>query len=153
MRLSLILPKVEPTQHESPTQCPQKGCQGRQFIPRQEVSKKIVDTQYSEVRAWRWECTTCGHVFRVYPKGVSRKRISKRVNGMAVMLYLLGLSYGAVEIVLNRLGIGIGKTSVYRAVQAIAERAPRLKREPLRSCHQPPDRFGRKSSVAWLAFG
>ncbi len=153
MRLSLILPKVEPTQHESPTQCPQKGCQGRQFIPRQEVSKKIVDTQYSGVRAWRWECKTCGPVFRVYPKGVSRKRISKRVNGMAVMLCLLGLSYGAVEIVLNRLGIGIGKTSVYRAVQAIAERAPRLKREPLRSCHQPPDRFGRKSSVAWLAFG
>ncbi len=45
----------------------------RQFVPRQEVSKKIVDTQDSEVRAWRCECTTCGPVFRVYPKRVSRK--------------------------------------------------------------------------------
>ena len=32
------------------------------------------------------------------------------------MLYLLGLSYGAVEIVLINLGIGIGKCSIYRAV-------------------------------------
>ena len=61
-----------------------------------------------------------GHVFRVYPKGVNRKQISKRVNGMAVMMYLLGLSYGAVEIVLTSLGIGIGKSSVYRAVQEVA---------------------------------
>jgi len=72
---------------------------------------------------------------------------------MAVMLYLLGLSYEAVEIVSNSLGIGIGTTSVYWAVQAIAEQAPGLKRELLRSCHRPPDHFGRQSSIAWLAFG
>lgn len=97
------------------------------FIPRQEVNKKIVDTQYPEVRAWRCECVKCGHVFRVYPKGVSGKQISKRVNGIAVMLYILGLSYGAVEIVLNCLGVGIGKTSVYRAVQAVAKQVPGMK--------------------------
>jgi hypothetical protein len=101
------------------------------YIPRQEVSKKIVDAQHPEVRAWRCECKKCGHVFRVYPKGVSQKQISKRVNGMAVMLYILGLSYGAVEIVLNSLGMGIGKTSVFRAVQAVAEQVPGLKREQL----------------------
>ena len=116
MRLNLILPKVEPKQFEIPKKCPQKRCGGIRFIPRQEVSKKIVDAVYPEVRAWRYECTRCGHVFRVYPKGVNHKQISKRVNGMAVMMYLLGLSYGAVEIVLSSLGIGIGKTSVYRAV-------------------------------------
>jgi transposase-like protein len=101
------------------------------YIPRQEVSKKIVDAQHPEVRAWRCECKKCGHVFRVYPKGVSQKHISKRVNGMAVMLYILGLSYGAVEIVLNSLGMGIGKTSVFRAVQAVAKQVPGLKREQL----------------------
>ena len=94
------------------------------FIPRQEVSKKIVDAQHPEVTAWRCECKKCGHVFRVYPKGVSQKHISKRVNGMAIMLYILGLSYGAVEIVLSSLGIGIGKTSVFRAVQAMAKQVP-----------------------------
>lgn len=101
------------------------------FMPRQAVNKKIVDAQHPEVTAWRYECEKCGSTFRVYPEGVSEKQISKRVNGMAVMLYLLGLSYGAVEIVLNSLGIGIGKTSVYRAVQRLAEKVPGMKREKL----------------------
>ena len=107
-----------------------------QFIPRQEVSKKIVDAQHHEVRAWRYECVECGYVFRVYPKGVDHKQISKRVNGMAVMMYLLGLSYGAVEIVLSSLGLGIGKTSVYRAVQAAIVRVPGLRQEKLLSGQQ-----------------
>jgi transposase-like protein len=131
MRLNLILPKVEPTEFEFPKKCPQTGCAGMRFIPRQEVSKKIVDAQHPEVTAWRCECKQCGHVFRVYPKGVSQKQISKRVNGMAVMMYILGLSYGAAEIVLNSLGMGIGKTSVYRAVQAVTKQVPGLKREKL----------------------
>jgi len=97
----------------------------------QEVSKKIVDAQHPELTAWRYECRKCGHVFRVYPKGVSRKHISKRVNGMAVMLYVLGLSYGVVEIVLSSLGMRIGKTSVYRVVHAVAKQVPGLKREKL----------------------
>ncbi|MCG2787628.1 MAG: hypothetical protein L6461_21285 [Anaerolineae bacterium] len=100
------------------------------------MSKKIVDAQHPEVTAWRCECKKCGHVFRVYPKGVSQKQISKRVNGMAVMLYILGLSYGAVEIVLSSLGMGIGKTSVYRAVQFVAARVPGLKRENMLSGYQ-----------------
>jgi transposase-like protein len=136
MRLNLILPKVEPTEFETPKKCPRKGCSGTRFVPRQQVSKKIVDAQHPKVTAWRCECKKCGHVFRVYPKGVSQKQISKRVNGMAVMLYILGLSYGAVEIVLNSLGMGIGKTSVYRAVQFVVARVPGLKRENLLSGYQ-----------------
>jgi transposase-like protein len=136
MRLNLILPKVEPNEFEYPKKCPQKGCPGIRYIPRQEVSKKIVDAQHPKVTAWRCECKRCGHVFRVYPKGVSHKQISKRVNGMAVMLYLLGLSYGAVEIVLSSLGMGIGKTSVYRAVQAVIRQVPGMKREKLLEGYQ-----------------
>ena len=136
MRLNLILPKVEPTEYEFPKKCPRKGCPGMRFIPRQEVSKKIVDAQHPAVTAWRCECKKCGHVFRVYPRGVSQKQISKRVNGMAVMMYILGLSYGAVEIVLNSLGMGIGKTSVYRAVQTVSEQVPGMKREKLLSRYQ-----------------
>lgn len=131
MRLKLLLPAVEPTKFETPQKCPQQGCRGRGFYPRQEVSKKIVDARHHEVTAWRYECTKCGCTFRVYPEGVSEKQISKRVNGLAVMLYILGLSYGAVAIVLDSLGIGIGKTSVYRAVQAVAESVPGMKREKL----------------------
>jgi transposase-like protein len=129
MRLNLILPKVEPTHFEIPKKCPRPGCSGGRFIPRQEVSKKIVDAEHRQVMAWRYECIQCGHVFRVYPNGVSHKQISKRVNGMAVMMYLLGLSYGAVGIVLSSLGMGIGKTSVYRAVQEIVKKVPGMKQE------------------------
>jgi transposase-like protein len=106
------------------------------FVPRQEVTKKIVDAQHSEVTAWRYECKNCGRTFRVYPEGVSEKQISKRVNGMAIMLYVLGLSYGAVEIVLSSLGMSIGKTSVYRAVQSAAEKVPGLKREKIWTGYQ-----------------
>jgi transposase-like protein len=129
MRLNLILPKVEPEEFETPKKCQRKGCKGKRFIPRQKVNKKIVDAEHPEVTAWRYECAKCGYVFRVYPKGVSHKQISKRVNGMAVMMYLLGLSYGAVEIVLSSLGMGIGKSSVYRAVQEVVKQVPGMKQE------------------------
>jgi hypothetical protein len=86
MRLNLILPKVEPHKFEYPKKCPRKGCPGMRFIPQQEVSKKIVDAQHLEVKAWRYECKRCGYVFRVYPQGVNQKQISKRVNGLAVMM-------------------------------------------------------------------
>ena len=131
MRLKLHFPEVEPTKYEKPDQCANTGCRGMRFHPRQAVAKKIVDAQHREVIAWRYECAKCGCTFRVYPQGVSKKQISKRVTGMAIMLYLLGLSYGAVEIVLTSLGIGIGKTSVYRAVQAAAEKVPGMQRERL----------------------
>ena len=68
MRLNLILPKVEPNQFEFPKKCPWEGCSGMRFLPRQEVSKKIVDAQHPEVTAWRCECKKCGYVFRDYPK-------------------------------------------------------------------------------------
>ena len=54
-----------------------------------------------------------------------------RVQGMAVMLYILGLSYGAVELVLGSLGVGIRKTSVYRTVQSAAEKVPDMKQKSL----------------------
>jgi transposase-like protein len=131
MRLKLLLPDVDPKKFEMPKQCPQPGCHGMRFYPRQEVKKRIVDSRSQEVSAWRYECLQCGHTFRVYPQGVSSQQISKRVLGMALMLYMLGLSYGAVEIVLACLMVGIGKSSVYRAVQAAARRVPGMKRQQI----------------------
>jgi len=131
MRLNLLLPDVKPNKFQTPKQCKREGCKGKRFYPRQEVEKKIVDGKYRSVKAWRYECAKCGCTFRVYPEGVGRQQNSHRVIGLAVMLYVLGLSYGAVSIVLTALGIGIGKTSVYRAVQAAAKKVPGMKREQL----------------------
>ena len=131
MRLKLLLPDVKIGEFPQPKKCPRIGCSGMTFYPRQMVPKKIVDTKYHEVAAWRYQCTKCGSTFRVYPEGVNNLHISKRINGMAIMFYILGLSYGAVEIVLGSLGVGIGKTSVYRAVQTAAEKVPGMKQQKL----------------------
>jgi transposase-like protein len=50
---------------------------------------------------------------------------------MAVMLYLLGLSYGAVSLMLDALGVFLSKSSVYRAVQAAGEAIIGMKRSQL----------------------
>ena len=131
MRLKLLLPEVKPGNFVIVKHCPTPGCKGRRFYPRQKVEKKLVDAKHKQVQAWRYQCSACGHTFRVYPQGVSKQHISQRVSGLGVMLYILGLSYGAVAIVLDTLGIGIGKTSVYRAVQAVAEKVPGMKQSQL----------------------
>ncbi len=65
----------------------------------------------------------------MYPKGVSQAHTSDRVKGLAVMLYLLGLSYGAVSLALQSLGVPLAKTEVDNTVQAAARRIPGMKRE------------------------
>lgn len=136
MRLNLILPQIKPTEYEKPKRCANAECKGNRFHPIQEVKKSIRDTKYEEVIARRYQCKQCGRTFRVYPTGVSAKQISKRVNGIATMLYMLGLSYGATAIMLEALGVAIGKTSVYRAVQAAAERVPGMKQHQGREGYQ-----------------
>jgi hypothetical protein len=157
MRLKLLLPEVKADKWMIPKTCPSPGCKGRRFYPRQAVEKKIVDAKHKQVQAWRYQCSVCGHTFRVYPQGVSKQHISQRVNGLGVMLYILGLSYGAVAIVLESLGIGIGKTSVYRAVQAVAERVPGMKQSNLLEGYRTGAVGADVTSVRcggkWLALG
>ena len=131
MRLNLILPVVKPNTFETPRKCADPKCRGKRFIMRQEVKKKVRDMKYSEVIARRYECARCQRTFRVYPAGVSHKQISQRMSGLAITLYLLGLSYGAVAILMGSLGIDLSKTSVYRIVQAAAEKVPGMKQKEL----------------------
>jgi len=131
MRLSLLLPVVEPEQFLKPEQCANPKCKGKYFRLRQEVQKNVRDMQYDQVIARRYECLRCHRTFRVYPQGVLVGQFSQRVKGIGVMLYVLGLSYGAVALVLSALGVWMGKATVYRAVQRTAERVPGMKREQL----------------------
>jgi hypothetical protein len=101
MRLRLILPRVEPDNFKEPTVCPYEGCGGRHFEHHHEVSKGIRDTKYAEVVAHRVKCFRCQCIFRVYPQGATRAQISQRVQALAAMLYLLGLSHGAVSLTLG----------------------------------------------------
>jgi transposase-like protein len=157
MRLQLILPRVEPTEFKMPLVCPHKGCQGRHFEHRQEVDKPLKDTTYGSVVARRYRCLRCKGTFRVYPQGVTRAQTSQRVKGLGVMLYLLGLSYGATSLALEALGVYMSKSSVYEAVQAAAEKVPGLKRNEVFAGLRTPALGGDLTSVKcngeWLHLG
>jgi transposase-like protein len=157
MRLNLILPVVNPEQIANPETCPYLGCGGKHFKQRQAVKKALRDSHYQEVRALRWSCVKCQRTFRIYPQGVQAGQVSQRVKGIAVMLYLLGLSYGAVELMMGALGIFLSKTRVYYAVQAAAESLPGLKRSQLVSGYSTKaigaDLTSVKCKGKWLPIG
>jgi transposase-like protein len=157
MRLKLILPRVEPEVMNLPEVCPYKGCRGHRFQPHQVVYKAVKDTVYEGVLAQRHKCLRCGRTFRVYPVGVSRAQTSQRVTGLAVMLYLLGLSYGGVSLVLEALDAYLSKTSVYEVVQAAAARVPGMKRQAVFDGLRTPAMGGDVTSVKcngkWLPLG
>ncbi len=157
MRLQMILPRVEPEVLTVPPACPYPKCSGTHFRLHQEVVKPLRDTLYPHVTARRYQCLRCKRTFRRYPGGVSSAHTSQRVRGLAVMLYLLGLSYGAVSLVLEALGTYLCKSRVYDAVQAAAERVPGLKRQKVFEDIRTPALGGDLTSVKcngqWLTLG
>jgi hypothetical protein len=124
MRLSLILPVVEPEQYREPGECTHPKCKGKYSRLHQEVPKNVRDMQYQQVIARWYECLCCHRTFRVYPQGVLVVQFSQRAKGIRMMLYVLGLSYGSVALVLAAFGVWMSKTTVYRAVQSTAKRVP-----------------------------
>lgn len=157
MRLNLILPAVNPSEYKVVEQCPYPNCGGKHFKRHQEVDKAVRDSKYRQVRAIRCRCLKCQRTFRVYPQGVLAGQVSQRVKGIAVMLYLLGLSYGAVAIMTEALGVFYSKTSVYQAVQAAAQAVPGLKRSQIVDGYRTPAIGGDLTYVRcngkWLSLG
>jgi hypothetical protein len=129
MRLKLIPPPLQPDAYPAVTGCPYPGCGGRHLQRWQAVRKPIRDTVLSEVVARRYRCLRCGRTFRVYPVGVGPDHTSARLRGVAVMFYVLGMSYGAVAAALAALGFPLSKVAVYNAVQAAGAAVPGLRRE------------------------
>ena len=157
MRLHLLLPKVNPKEITPPSHCADPNCQGRKFRFHQPVSKALRDMVYHEVQAHRYQCLKCGRTFRVYPQGVGAAQTSQRVKGLAIMLYLLGLSYGATSLALEAIGVSMCKSRVYDAVQEAAKRVPGLKREQvfngLRTAALGADLTTVKCQGQWLPLG
>ena len=116
----MIPPPVHPEVYPEPSGCPSPDCGSRHVQFRQAVRKPLRDTQLREVVAHRYWCPRCGRTFRVYPVGVSHDQTSARLKGMAVLYYVLGMSYGAVAIALGALGCPLSKVAVYNAVQELS---------------------------------
>jgi hypothetical protein len=129
MRLLVIPPSVQPAVYPAPGGCPAPGCGSRHVRFRQAAKKPLRDPFVAEVIAHRYQCPRCGRTFRVYPVGVSHDQTSTRLKGLAVLFYVLGMSYGAVAIALQALGCPLSKVAVYNAVQAAGARVAGLRRE------------------------
>jgi hypothetical protein len=132
MRLLVIPPPVRPDVFPAQSGCPAAGCGSPHVAFRQAVRKPLRDTQLHEVVAHRYQCGRCGRTFRRYPVGVSHDQTSARLKGMAVLFYVLGMSYGAVAIALGALGCPLSKVAVYNAVQEAGAAVPGLRREAVR---------------------
>jgi transposase-like protein len=119
MRIRVRLPKVEPSVYSYPEECPYEGCNGTHYQPYglKGEQKAIRDPDYEQVQSFRHECLRCGRTFRIYPQGVSKAQQSDRLKAISVLLYVLGLSYGAVADFLEAFGVSICKTTVYNNVQ------------------------------------
>src|SRR5258708_33019387 len=157
MRLELRVPAVKPDEICEPQVCPYAKCGGRHFRLHQVVAKGGGETVYGGVTARRYACLRCQRTFRVYPTGVNHASTSQRVKGLAVMLYLLGLSYGAVALALEALGAYVCKSQVYEAVQAAAKQVPGMKRRNVFAGRQTPalgaDLTSVKCRGKWLQLG
>jgi transposase-like protein len=102
-----------------PEECPYEGCAGH-FFKQHGVrgeEKAIRDLKYAQVKSFRYRCVRCNRTFRVYPQGVSSAQQTDRLKAITVLLYALGLSYGAVEDFVTALGMAMSKTAVYYNVQ------------------------------------
>jgi transposase-like protein/ribosomal protein S27AE len=123
MRINVQLPKVEPDVYEGSKQCPR--CGGLHFKAHgvKGEKKSVRDLAFKEVSSYRKKCLKCGHTVREYPRGVSRAQQSDRLKGISVLLYVLGLSYGAVADFLEAMGCAISKTTVYNNVQEAGVKA------------------------------
>lgn len=158
MRLSLILPPVQPEVYPEISGCPDAGCGGRHVQHWQAVAKPLRDTQVQEVVAHRYRCVRCGRTFRVYPRGVSHDQTSARLKGVAVMFYVLGMSYGAVSTALGALGWPLGKVAIYYAVQEAGAAVAGLRREAVargggRVAALGADLTSVRCAGAWLTVG
>jgi hypothetical protein len=132
MRLLVIPPLVQPEISPAVAGCPAAGCGSHHVQCRQAVRKPLRDTQLREVVAHRYQCLRCGRSFRVYPVGGSHDQTSARLKGLAVLFYVLGMSYGAVAIALGALGTPLSKVAVYNAVQEAGAAVAGLRREAIR---------------------
>jgi len=125
MRIQVRLPKVKLNEYHEPESCSHEGCDGKYFKRHgiQGEKKVIRDPKYQQVKSYRWRCLKCRRTFRIYPSGVSPAQQSDLLKALTVLLYVLGLSYGAVSDVVCALGCGVCKSTVYNNVQAAGEKA------------------------------
>lgn len=133
MCLDVRLPEVKPEQHRPPQTCPHADCPGTRFYRHGREQRRIQDLEHHSVLCQRYKCRSCGRTFYAYPPGIGQAQQSERLKAMSVLLYVLGLSYGAAADFLRASGVQIGKSSVYNNVQAAGQVSRQRQKAQLRA--------------------
>lgn len=84
------------------------------------VPKPLRDPQLKKVAVRRFRCCDCGRTFRHYPQGVGPADQSLRLQQLAAICWVLGLSLRGVTGILGAFGIQLCHMTVWRDVQALA---------------------------------
>ena len=84
------------------------------------MRKPLRDPQLKEVVAQRFRCCDCARTFRHYPQGVGPADQSQRLQQLAAICWVFGLSLRGVTAILGTFGIQLCHMSVWRDVQALA---------------------------------
>ncbi len=100
-----------------PRVCPKCGSEILQRWGR--VGKPLRDTDLEAVEVYRYRCAECSRTFRHYPEGVDKADMSVRLRCLAALAWSMGLSLRGVGAIFSAFGegLGIGRMSVWRAVQ------------------------------------
>ena len=90
--------------------------------------RAISDPKAQTISQRRMKCPGCGTTWTLRPEGIAPGcRRSRRLVGIGVVLYMLGLSYRGVQQFLPLVGCQGGKSSIERDVAAAGQQATALR--------------------------
>ncbi|KPL23027.1 MAG: hypothetical protein AMJ75_06965 [Phycisphaerae bacterium SM1_79] len=126
--IATIFPSVS-TEVKLERHCPHCGRVGGQ-IHSQLSARTISDTKVEQVFQQRLRCAFCGTTWTLYSQGIGpgRQR-SDRLIGVGVLLYMLGLSYRAVERFLYAMQWKGSKSGVERDVDRSGQKTRALHKQ------------------------
>jgi DNA-directed RNA polymerase subunit RPC12/RpoP len=114
------LPETEESTQQRPARCPR--CGGKRIYRHSQLRRRVIDPKVQAVPVLRFRCEDCRKLVRVHPVGVvPQQQQSRRLQVLSALCYALGLSYDKASQLLERLGCGVVKSTIWRNVQALGE--------------------------------
>jgi len=120
MRRIWRLPETEEQTQERPARCPR--CGSKRIYRHSRLRRRVIDPKVQAVQVIRFRCEDCRKLVRVHPAGVvPQQQQSRRLQVLSALCYALGLSYDKANLLLEMLGCGVVKSTIWRNVQELGE--------------------------------
>jgi len=120
MRRIWKLPETQESTQERPPCCPR--CGSVRIYRHSRLRRRLIDPKVQVVEVIRFRCQDCRKLVRVHPVGVvPGQQQSRRLQVLSALCYALGLSYDKASLLLESLGCGVVKSTIWRNVQEVAE--------------------------------